>query len=39
MAEHPTLIKRPVIELGIEKGPTQVYVGWTKDVQDKVLAG
>ena len=33
MAEHPTLIKRPVIE----KGPTQVFVGWSKDVQDRVL--
>lgn len=34
MAEHPTLIKRPVIE----KGSTQVFVGWSKDVQDKVLS-
>ena len=33
MATHPTLIKRPVIE----NGPTQVFVGWTKDVQDEVL--
>ena len=33
MAAHPTLIKRPVIE----NGPTQVFVGWSKDVQDKVL--
>lgn len=33
MTEHPTLIKRPIIE----KGPTQVFVGWTKDVQDEVL--
>ncbi|MAW80008.1 MAG: hypothetical protein CMI63_07200 [Parvularcula sp.] len=33
MAEHPTLIKRPVIE----NGPTQVFVGWSKEVQDKVL--
>jgi len=29
MAENPTLIKRPVIE----KGATQVFVGWSKDVQ------
>lgn len=33
MAEHPTLIKRPVIE----NGPTQVFVGWSKEVQDEVL--
>lgn len=33
MAEHPTLIKRPVIE----NGATQVFVGWSKEVQDKVL--
>ncbi len=33
MAEHPTLIKRPVIE----NGPTQVFVGWSKDVQEKLL--
>ena len=33
MAEHPTLIKRPVIE----KGATQVFVGWSKNVQEKVL--
>lgn len=33
MAEHPTLIKRPLIE----NGPTQVFAGWTKDVQDAVL--
>jgi len=33
IAENPTLMKRPIIE----NGPTQVYVGWTKDVQDKVL--
>ncbi|WP_375205397.1 Spx/MgsR family RNA polymerase-binding regulatory protein [Hyphococcus sp.] len=33
MAAHPTLIKRPVIE----NGPTQVFVGWSKEVQDKVL--
>lgn len=28
LAEHPTLIKRPVIEAG-----AAVHVGWTKDVQ------
>lgn len=33
MAEYPTLIKRPVIE----RGPTQVYVGWSADVQKEVL--
>ncbi len=33
MTEHPTLIKRPVIE----NGPTQVFAGWSKDVQDAVL--
>ncbi len=33
MVKHPTLIKRPIIE----NGPTQVFVGWTKDVQDAVL--
>lgn len=33
MADHPTLMKRPIIE----NGPTAVYVGWSKDVQEKVL--
>lgn len=33
MAANPTLIKRPIIE----NGPTQVFVGWSKEVQDKVL--
>ncbi|WP_420433934.1 arsenate reductase family protein [Hyphobacterium sp.] len=28
LAEHPTLVKRPVIETGGD-----VFVGWTKDVQ------
>lgn len=28
MAEHPALIKRPIIS----RGDTEVYVGWTKDV-------
>lgn len=32
MTEHPTLIKRPVIEVG-----GAVHVGWTKDVQAAVL--
>lgn len=35
MTKHPTLMKRPIIE----NGPTQVFVGWSKDVQDKVLKG
>lgn len=30
---NPTLIKRPVIEAGPE-----VYVGWTKDVQQRALS-
>lgn len=34
MAEHPTLIKRPVIE-----HDGGVFVGWKKDVQDAVLKG
>lgn len=34
MAEHPTLIKRPIIE----NGPTQVFVGWSKETQDAVLS-
>ena len=33
MAAHPTLIKRPIIE----NGATQVYVGWSKDVQAELL--
>ena len=33
MAQHPTLMKRPIIE----NGPTQVFVGWSKDVQSEVL--
>ena len=33
MSDHPTLIKRPVIE----HGPTQVFAGWKQDVQDAVL--
>lgn len=33
MAVNPTLIKRPIIE----NGPTQVFVGWSKDVQAKLL--
>jgi Spx/MgsR family transcriptional regulator len=33
MAAHPTLIKRPVIE----KGATQIYVGWSDATQKAVL--
>lgn len=33
MAEHPTLIKRPVIE----RGQTEVYVGWSEKTQKAVL--
>lgn len=33
MAEHPTLIKRPIIE----NGPTQVFVGWSEDTQSAVI--
>ncbi|MGE0409571.1 MAG: Spx/MgsR family RNA polymerase-binding regulatory protein [Amphiplicatus sp.] len=33
MTDNPTLIKRPIIE----KGPTEVYVGWGDDVRNKVL--
>ena len=32
MGEHPTLIKRPVIDTG-----TNVLVGWKADVQDALL--
>ena len=32
MAEHPTLIKRPLIENG-----KSITVGWTKETQDAVL--
>ena len=32
MGEHPTLIKRPVIDTG-----DGVFVGWTKTVQDEFL--
>jgi len=32
LVEHPTLIKRPVIEVG-----GQVYVGWSKDVQAALI--
>ena len=34
MEKNPTLMKRPIIE----NGPTQVFVGWSKDVQDEVLS-
>lgn len=33
LAEHPTLIKRPVIEAA-----GGVHVGWTKEVQSSLLA-
>jgi len=33
MAANPTLIKRPLIE----NGATQVFAGWTKDVEGKLL--
>lgn len=32
LAEHPTLIKRPVIDVDGE-----IYIGWRKDTQDAVL--
>jgi len=32
MGQHPTLIKRPVIDTGLE-----ITVGWTKDVQAKFV--
>lgn len=32
LVEHPTLVKRPVIE-----AEGQTYIGWTKDVQDALL--
>ncbi len=35
MVDHPTLIKRPLIE----NGATQVFAGWTKEAQDSVLSG
>jgi len=33
MAQHPTLIKRPIID----NGPTQVFVGWSKETQAALL--
>ena len=33
MADNPTLMKRPIIT----KGATQVFAGWSKDVQDEIL--
>lgn len=33
MAAHPTLIKRPIIE----RGDTEVYVGWSKETQSALL--
>ncbi|MEM6576840.1 MAG: ArsC/Spx/MgsR family protein, partial [Pseudomonadota bacterium] len=32
LTEHPTLIKRPVIEAG-----EAIHVGWTRDVQAALL--
>lgn len=32
MGEHPTLIKRPVIDTG-----DGIFVGWTQDVQDEFV--
>ena len=33
MAANPTLIKRPIIE----RGDTEVFVGWSKQTQDALL--
>ena len=33
MAAHPALMKRPIIE----RGDTDVYVGWTKDIAAAVV--
>ena len=33
MAAHPTLIKRPVIE----RGPTEVHIGWSDETRKAVL--
>jgi arsenate reductase len=33
LADHPTLMKRPLIALG-----DQLYLGWTKDVQSALGA-
>jgi len=33
MGEHPTLIKRPVIDRNNSEGGALISVGWTKDVQ------
>ncbi|MBT8472460.1 MAG: Spx/MgsR family RNA polymerase-binding regulatory protein [Marinicaulis sp.] len=32
MADHPTLIKRPVVQLGGD-----VFIGWKKETQDALL--
>ena len=34
MAAHPTLMKRPIIE----RGDTEVFVGWSKEVEAAVIA-
>ena len=36
MSEHPTLIKRPVIERHDSQGGALITVGWTKDVQTEL---
>lgn len=33
MADNPTLMKRPIIE----RGDTEVFVGWTRDAQAALL--
>lgn len=33
MAAHPTLIRRPIIE----RGPTQVFAGWSKETEAELL--
>lgn len=33
MADHPTLMKRPIVE----RGDAEVFVGWSKDVQAALL--
>lgn len=33
MAAHPTLIRRPIIE----RGPTQVFAGWSRETEAELL--
>lgn len=33
MGQHPTLIKRPVIDRHVSQGGALITAGWTKDVQ------